>query len=109
VGRRIVGVKAQLLAMLPSGVLAGTVSKFCEHQQVRRRLIGGKIAVGGKVPPCPAEGVLSIAREFRSDQAIEVVQQDVVSVVARLPGVTIDDLARAETGAGVVDLTIAPV
>src|SRR5204863_3651954 len=55
------------------------------------------------------ERVAAVGAEFRRGQAIEIIEQDVVSVVVLVLGITIDDLTRAKTRPCVVRLSVMPV
>ena len=102
-------VEAQLLAVGARGVLARTVAVFGENEDVRGGVVVGNKELFPGMGPRPGQRLRAVTLELGGREAFEVVEQHVVGVVLLLGGAGVDEAARAEAGAGVVGLAVAPV
>src|SRR4051812_9503079 len=101
--------EAELFPMLAGSVLSRAIAVFGKDQNIGGRIVRRQRDLFTRVHLSARHGIAAVRLQLRRGQAIEIIQQDVVSVVVLVLGITIDDLARAEAGAGIVGLPVAPI
>ena len=94
---------------MPGRILARAVPVFGKDEDVGLRLVGRQRQPFARMPLRPRERVAAVAPELRRGETVEIIQQDVVSVVELVGGVAVNDLAGSKARTGIVRLAVAPV